>query len=326
MKQKSNLIFYGLTILITIGITKVWDHYMQPKEKPVMTLTDSESNKDQDHHEEEGLLSIHPDELSEFNIELSVTGPGVIAVHRDLTGEIVIDPDRLAHIGPRFPGIVKDVYKQLGDAVKKGEVLAVIESNESLTPYEVRSLIDGTIIEMHLTQGEMVGDNDHAFVVADLRNVWANLSIYQKDLPYIKLGQRVEIIIGADVPTGSGIISYISPILDEQTRTATARIILDNSQGLFKPGLFISGKVIVEKTQADVVVPKTAVQYIDDQPIVFVKQDEGFKPQTVHIGKTNDTYLEILSGLAPGMPYVSRGGFTLKAQLAKSSFGGGHGH
>ena len=105
----------------------------------------------------------------------------------------------------------------------KDEVLAIIESNESLTSYEVRSLIEGTIIEMHLTQGEAVTESDHSFTVADLSEVWVNLSVYQKDLAYIKLGQVAEIYTDQKLEPIEGIISFISPTLDEHTRTATAR-------------------------------------------------------------------------------------------------------
>ncbi|HDY76138.1 MAG TPA: HlyD family efflux transporter periplasmic adaptor subunit [Candidatus Marinimicrobia bacterium] len=282
-------------------------------------------NEESNEHDETGLIiSISPEELKEFDIVIAKAGPGSIEIHQDLTGEIVIDPDRLAHIGPRFPGIVKEVHKQLGDHVNKGEILAIIESNESLTSYEVRSLIEGTIIETHLTQGEMVTESDHSFTIADLSEIWVNLSAYQKDLAYIKVGQTTEINFGQNLPPATGTISFISPILDEHTRTATARVILKNPDGLIRPGLFVTGKVIIENFSVDVSIPKTALQTIDDQPSVFIQTGEGFKPNPVHLGKTNNYNVEIISGLIPGQKYISQGGFTLKAQLAKGSFDGGH--
>ncbi len=138
-----------------------------------------EDLKHEDDELEEPIISLSTEELEEFGINIDIAGPGYLEIHRDLAGEIVIDPERLAHIGPRFPGIVKEVKKQLGDYVKKDEVVAIIESNESLSTYEIRSLIDGTIIGMHLTRGEMVSDSDHNFIIADLEEVWVNLSIYQ---------------------------------------------------------------------------------------------------------------------------------------------------
>jgi cobalt-zinc-cadmium efflux system membrane fusion protein len=115
-------------------------------------------------------------------------------------------------------------------------------------------------------------------------------------------------------------------MVGEQTRTALARVILPNPEGLWRPGLFVTASVDVEKRDVSLLVPKTALQTVEDQPAVFVQTPEGFVPQTVTLGHTNDAYIEVTSGLAPGQRYVTRGAFTLKAQLAKDSFGDGHNH
>lgn len=284
----------------------------------------NEADGDTEHGEEIARLS--DEELQEFGIELATAGQGQIQMHIDLTGEIKIDPDRLAHITPRFSGIVKAVHKKIGDKVKKGEVLAVIESNESLAPYEVTSLIDGTVIEMHLTKGEVINDASHDIVVADLSYVWADLNVYQKDLQYIKIGQKAVVSGGVKMPETQGKISYISPVVDEATRTAIARVVLPNRNGYWRPGLFVNARVVTESVTAPIVVPKTALETYEGQTVIFVKTAEGFKPQPVTIGRSNLANVEILSGLKPGIIYVAKGGFTLKAELQKESFGGGDGH
>ena len=290
----------------------------------------NETGGDAEHVEESGhgeeIARLSNEELQEFGIELADAGEGQIQLHIDLTGEIKIDPDRLAHITPRFSGIVKAVHKKIGDKVTKGEVIAVIESNESLAPYEVTSLIDGTVIEMHLTIGEVISDASHDIVVADLSYVWADLNVYQKDLQFIETGQRAVISGGAKMPEGKGKISYISPVVDEATRTAVARAVLPNPAGRWRPGLFVNGRVVTESVTAATVVPKTALETYEHQTVVFVKTTEGFKPQPVSIGRSNRTNVEILAGLKAGQTYVSKGGFTLKAELQKESFGEGHGH
>lgn len=264
--------------------------------------------------------------LAEFGIAVATAGPGMVRQHRDLTGEIVIDPDRLAHIIPRFPGIVKSVRKKIGDRVRAGEVLAVIESNESLAPYEVTSLIDGTVIEMHLTKGEAVNDNSHDIIVADLSYVWADLSVYQKDLEHLAVGQKATISIGGNIPDFSGRIAYISPTLSEAKRTATARMIVANPHGHWRPGLFINAEVLTDAAEVPLAIPKTALESFENQTVVFVKTGDGFTPQPVKIGRENHTTVEILAGLEAGDRYAARGGFTLKAELEKSAFGDGHGH
>ncbi|MFQ5651425.1 MAG: efflux RND transporter periplasmic adaptor subunit [bacterium] len=285
-----------------------------------------EESTEHDEYDQEQLVRLSAEQLKEFGIEIGEVGPGHLEIQRKLSGEIVIEPDRLAHIIPRFPGIVKDVRKHIGDHVRKGEVLAVIESNESLAPYEVKSLIAGTVTDKHLTLGEVITDDSHAFTITDLSSVWANLSVYQKDLPYVKIGQKVVISAGPNMPEATGTISYISPLLDETTRTAIARVVLPNPDKQWRPGLFVTGYVQVDSVGAAIVVPRTALETIEEQTVVFVQTDDGFIPQPVTIGKRSTTHVEILAGLTAGQTYVSKGGFTLKAELAKSSFESGHVH
>lgn len=279
-----------------------------------------------EHEKHSETIQLTADEQQEFAIELAVASAGNLERHVDLTGEIVIDPDRLAHIFPRFPGIVKKVNKNIGDLVKKGDVLAIIESNESLAPYSITSLIDGIVLDMHLTPGEVISDAGHKITIADLSYVWANLNVYQKDIPFITLGRSVVISAGPGTRTATGTISYISPVVDERTRTATARVVLSNSDGRWKPGLFVSAKVVVGKDPVALLAPKTALQTFENKTVIFVKEQDGFHPQPVRIGRSNTKAVEIVDGLKPGQRYVSKGGFTIKAELQKESFGEGHGH
>ena len=286
---------------------------------------EAEINNESEAHSEEIVLS--EETMKEFRIEVKEAKSGIIKTHIDLTGKIIAEPSRISHIIPRFNGIVKEVYKTVGDKVTKGETLALIESNESLTSYEVQSLISGTIIEMHMTQGELIGNEAHAFTIANLEKVWATFNIYQKDLGKIKVGQKALVSVGSRDIEEVGTISYVSPIVDEKTRTATARVILNNQSGKWLPGMFVTAKVYVSEKKYPVVVEKDAIQTLDEQLVVFVKDDDGgFKPHVVKTGNENDDNIEIVSGLNAGDQYVSKNSFILKAEILKESFGGGHGH
>ncbi len=278
-----------------------------------------ELNENTNHSE---TLKLTDNDLKEFGIEIKEAGTGVITNHIDLTGEIKAEPSRLSHIIPRFPGIVKEVYKTVGEKVKQGEVLALIESNESLTTYEVLSLVDGTIIELHMAKGDLVGGEELALTVADLNKVWATLSIYQRDINKIKVGQRASVSSGSEEKGEAGIISYVSPVVDEATRTASARVILNNTSGKWRPGMFVSAKVFVSEKKAPIVIEKSALQTLEDKTVVFIKRGEEFFPQQVKLGSVNDENVEIISGLKAGQQYVSKGSFILKAEILKESFGG----
>ncbi len=323
--MKGNKLYLVLTLIagIVIGML-IQKMFFSSGETPVAQAK-AEHAEEGDHHEDgENVARLGESELKEFGIELAVAGPGKLQIHTDLTGEIVIDPERLAHVVPRFPGVVKEVRKKIGDKVRKVEIIAIIESNESLAPYEVKSLINGTVIDMHMTLGELIDDDAHAVVVADLSHVWADFSVYQKDLPHVRIGQPVEITLGPGISAAKGKISYITPVVDEETRTATARVVLKNADGRWKPGLFVKGRLIVEEKEVKLLVPKSAIETLEDRPVVFVQTDEGFKPQTVVVGRTNGNGVEIIGGLRPGQRYVTKNAFTLKAELGKSAFGDEH--
>ena len=315
--MKNHLKYFSLVLLIIITALLSWQCSAADQQKAT-----EQAEEKEEHHDEEKLVTITPEEMQEFGIELAKAGPGKLQLHVNLPGEVIIPPDHLAHIHPRFPGVVKKVLKHIGDQVKKGETLAIVESNESLVEYQIKSLIDGTIVEKHLTVGEVVDDSKHGFVIANLKTVWVYLQVYQKDLPYVNVGQPVEISAGPGLPTVVRKIDYISPIIDEATRTAEARVILPNPDGVWKPGLFVTGKIVTENLKVNMVVPKTALETLGDQTVIFIKTDKGFKPQVVEVGRENDRYVEIIHGLNPGTTYVSKGGFTLKADLLKSEFGG----
>jgi len=278
------------------------------------------------HSEEEQVVHLDADTQAEFGIEIGVAAPGVILSAVHLPGEVRSNGDRLAHIVPRFDGVAKEVHGRIGDRVRKGDVLAIIESNESLAPYELATLIDGVIIQRHITQGEAVTQDHEAYVIADLQTVWLDLSVYQRDLPRVRVGQAVRITTGQGGPEAEGTISYVTPVVDEKTRTATARIVLPNPSGEWRPGMFAIGIVTTNDVQVPLAIPRTAVQTMDGASVVFVATEDGFVPRVVESGRVGETDIEILSGLQPGERYVTRGGFTLKAEFAKGSFESGHSH
>jgi membrane fusion protein, heavy metal efflux system len=363
------------------------------------------------HDEHEAVeLKFSTAELQEFSIELAQAGPGVINKTLDLTGEVIVEPGRLYHVVPRVSGVVRHVFKHLGDTVKADDLLATLSSRDladakaqfvaadslrklananlqrerklyqekitakreylearqaqaemsvrrkaakqrllalgltkqsiasvlqdaekDLTYYELRAPAAGIIIEKHAVHGEVLETNTRSFTIADLSKVWVNLTVYQKDLPFIHQGQQVLIssrfgLTDHEV-TASSTISWLSPTLNEKTRSATARVIIDNSENHWRPGLFVSGKVAIEKKQAEIVIPLTALQTVEGQTIVFIQhEDGGFEPQPVQTGRRDFQQVEIIQGLKPGQTYVSQNAFSLKAQLQKSEFGEGHSH
>ena len=274
----------------------------------------------------DGPILLDQKDIERMGIELAPAGPGVIRTTLTLPGEIALNQDRVADIVPRFNGIVREVRKHLGDDVRAGEVMAVIESNTSLQTYEVKSLIAGSVVEKHITLGEFVSTESDVYIVADLSDVWVDIAVYARDQGAVSVGQEVEVRSNDLNISAKGVISYLSPLVDEQTRTSLARTVLPNSKGLWRPGSFITAEILAGVVTVPVAVPNHAIETMEDHDVVFVQTDRGFTPRQVTVGLANGGKTEIVAGLQAGEMIVVEGSFTLKAELMKESFGEGHGH
>ncbi len=200
--------------------------------------------------------------------------------------------------------------------------------SEVLTAFNVTAPFDAKVIEKEITLGELLQEDTVAFVVADLSTVWVDLSIYQKDLPFVYEGQSISITGGRGIPDAEGTITYLSPVISEETRTALARVILPNPEGHFRPGLFVTASLVGEEIPVPLVVPKSALQNLEGETCIFIRHEGDFKHQPVTIGKTTKTHVEVTSGLKAGQYYVSQGSFELKAKIVTSTMDShaGHGH
>ena len=211
----------------------------------------------------------------------------------------------------------------------QAEVDALNESTETmLNKYEMRAPLGGLVTAREATRGEVIetSGGEPPFIVADVSSVWVNLTVYQRDLVSVKPGMDVRIDFGHGIPAARGKITFVSPSLDEETRTATARIVLDNPQGQWRPGLFVTGRVTSGEETAAVVIPRSALQEVDGQTAVFIQDAHGFEPRPVTLGRTGKDTIEIVEGLKAGERFVSQNGFAIKAEMGKASFGDGHNH
>ena len=408
-RSKRLLLVGSLALVLLLILALVW--LLPGGENDPAAPTSTEHVEEEDHAgEEEGhaegeedIVRLASAELEEFGIEVRTAGPGEMRVEKTYPGEVGVNEDRYAHVTPRVAGVVRSVRSSLGEQVRAGQTMAVLESREladvkseylaavervelaranfereerlfekkisseqeyleakqamaetrialrsasqklralgfsesyieklpeesesSLTLYPLTAPFTGTVIQKHITQGEALEADAEAFEVADLSTVWADLSIYQQDMGLIQEGQTVIIVSGGH--TERGTISYVRPIVGEDTRTALARVVLPNPDGRWKPGMFVNGSIAIDATDVPVVVPKSALQTIGEETVIFVQTGEGFVPRPVTVGEENSDQVAIRSGLDAGDAYVAAGGFALKSQLQKSEMSAGHGH
>jgi cobalt-zinc-cadmium efflux system membrane fusion protein len=247
-----------------------------------------------------------------------------------LTGEVDFNQDRLVHLVPRFPGIAKKINKRLGDLVKANETVAVIESNESLSLFNVKSIIAGTVVEKHITLGEFVSDSEPIYMIADLTNVWVNLAIYPKDIDKVKVGQLVKIKAVGNKTETTGKISYVGKVFDKATRFVTARVVLPNKKDKWRPGMFATGIIEQKGDKKFLAVKNDAIQILFEKTHVFVPETKNiFRAVEVKIGESDSQVTQIISGLKAGEKYVINGAFELKSKVIMSNQSdphAGHGH
>ena len=272
----------------------------------------------------EGRVEISADSAKQAGIRVETAGPARLQTKVPLNGKIRTNEEETAHVMPRYPGVVKAVRKKLGDPVQKGEVLAVVESNDSLRPYEVKSEIDGTIISKAVTLGEFVTGEEPIFTVANLGTVWADFNVYRQDFPQLRVGQTMVIDGGLGMERTEATISYISPFGAENSQTMLARAIVPNATGAWRPGLFVRGDVITDAEEVPVAVKADAVQTFRDWDVVFVNVGDLFEAAPIEIGRRDNEWVEIKSGLRAGTRYAAANSYIIKADIGKS--GAAHDH
>ncbi len=277
----------------------------------------AEKKKEGDEEHEAPKVKLTPVARKNANLKIEEAEAAKVKTLLPLYGNIAANEEALAHVQPRFPGIVKEVRKRLGDHVAKGDVLAVVESNDSLRSYEIKSEITGTVITKHISLGEFVKNEDTIFAIADLSSVWVDLSVFRQDFTRLQTGQPVLIHPSDDAEGIESKVAYISPFGAEGTQTMLARCIVPNPKGDLRPGLFVSAEVATGETDAPVTVKLAAIQTWKEKPVVFVEDGEFFVAREVELGAKDTERVEIISGLLPGEKYVSENSFVLKAELGK---------
>ncbi|WP_061027026.1 divalent metal ion exporter adaptor subunit IhpB [Bradyrhizobium sp. CCH5-F6] len=233
-------------------------------------------------------------------------------------GILRANQEAVVQVTPRFPGVVRSILKRIGDKVAKDDLLATIESNQSLTVYELKAPFAGTIIERQISLGEYASEQKPAFVVADLSTIWVDLSIYRQDLRRVRLND--EVLIDPDDGRGEikGKISYMAPIGSSETQTALARVVLPNTDGRLRPGLFVTARLILAARNVAVAVRRSAIQTLENRTIVFVREDgDKIEARPVELGDSDPRFVEIKAGLAAGEHYVAENSFVVKAEMGK---------
>jgi cobalt-zinc-cadmium efflux system membrane fusion protein len=271
----------------------------------------------------EGRTQIPEATAKVMGIETEKVGPVTLQRTLTLSGQVHTNPNHLAQVRPRFAGIVTAIKTELGQQVKKGEVLARVQSNESLQTYSVKAPIDGLVVQRNIQIGEATGD-EPLFVIVDLSSVWVELDVFSRDLDKVKVGQ-ITIIETLDGKYSiSDRINWISPLTVHGSQSVRARIPVDNADGSLRPGQYIRGYVVIDREEVKLAVRLSAIQKFRDFDVVFAKFGDTYEVRMLELGKRNKQWVEVLSGIEPGSEYVTKNSYLIKADIEKS--GASHAH
>ena len=288
-----------------------------------------ESHEGHDDHEEgeeeEGgepdFAKIDPKRADDLGLQLVVAEKTEIAQTVTLTGRLLIDPAKIANVRARFFGPVISVSKNMGDTVKRGETLAVIESNESLTRYPVQSPMTGVITARMTNPGDVAG-SEALFTISDVSGLLAELKLFPAEQGRVAIGNTVVLATANGSLTGS--VSALMPGLDELTQAQNVRVRLEPTGLAVTSGQFVSAAINVGADNGGnsitaLAVPITSVQRLEGRDVVFVPEATGFRARPVRLGMASATVVEVLSGLKAGETVVAAGSFLLKADIGKNS-------
>ena len=224
------------------------------------------------------------------------------------------------------PALVEAVREKLRLWKLTGDQIARIEQSGEVTPLiDIRANSSGIVVSKNVNQGDYVNTGTVLFDVANLSQVWAMFDAYESDLPFLKIGDKVEYTLQA-LPgkTFSGRISFINPILDPATRTAKIRVETANPRMELKPEMYANAmiKASLKQYNNEFVIPKSAVLWTGKRSIVYVKQQDtetpAFMLREIELGPSlGDSYV-VLSGIENGEEIVTNGAFSIdaSAQLA----------
>lgn len=189
---------------------------------------------------------------------------------------------------------------------------------------KIRAPFDGVIVEKHITMGEVVGADTRVFTLTDLSTVWADVVVPARDLEIVRVGTDAVIRSISSDTTAPGKVSYVSSLVGEQSRSAKARVVLDNPGAAWRPGLAVNIDIVTGSSEVPVAVAREAIQSADGRQVVYKRVKEGFVAQPVATGRSDGRFVEITSGLQAGDIYAAAGSFAVKAEQGKGE--GSHEH
>ncbi len=270
----------------------------------------------------EGRTTIAAKVAEAAGIKTELAGPAVLTETRTLYGQIAANPERQREVSARFPGLIRTVSKTLGEAVKAGETLATIESNDSLQTYAVKAPLAGVVTRRDANPGEQSGDRV-LFTITDTSAVIAELSVFPRDRARVQPGAAVTLRLADGETSVTGKVARVD-VKAAGNQAVQARVVIEPHDGSFLPGSFVTGEVAVAERQVPLAVKTSGLQAFRDFTVVYALVGETYEVRMLELGTPQGERVEVLGGLQAGTRYVTENSYLIKADIEKD--GASHDH
>jgi Cu(I)/Ag(I) efflux system membrane fusion protein len=200
--------------------------------------------------------------------------------------------------------------------VPEHQIVELEKSRKIKKQLHIHTPVDGTVTRIGSREGQYVTPKTELYMVVDLSQVWVYADVYEYELPWVKVGDEVEMSL-ASVPGKifSGRLSYIYPYAESKTRTTKIRIIFDNPEQLLRPDMFTEVTIYSDVNKNSIVIPAQAVIRSGARSQVFVVTEPGkFEPRLVTLGIESSGKVAVLSGLTEGEEVVTSAQFMVDSE------------
>lgn len=267
----------------------------------------------------EGRTIITAEAAAAGGVTVERVGPAILGETLSLNGRVEITPEGQAEVHARYPGRVMSLGVELGTPVRRGQVIARVESSDSLQTYPITAPISGIIVEKNVNVGSITGAGQPMLRIGNPNSLHAEFLLYPRDAERVRPGQTIEVRSLAGDNAYTGTIEAVLPTTDLTSQVMVAHVDLPVAGGVWRPGLGVAGTVTVGGERVPLAVRTRALQPFRDFTVVYARFGTTYEVRMLELGRRTPEWTEVLSGIDPGVEYVVDGSFLIRADIDRSS-------
>ena len=258
-----------------------------------------------------GPVNLSAEQVKALGLKVAPAGLRPIEQLLGVHGELAALPDAQTDVSLRISGRVVEVYVNVGDSVRAGDRLALVQSRVVGNPppsIVISAPMAGIVDVRNIIPGQSVEPNSTLFHISNVSRMRVVGKVYEEDLGKVRAGQSAHVkLLAYPKERLEGTVTLVGPTLDAETRTVEVWIGLDNKQGLLKPNLFARVDIVLAQNNAALTVPNSAVLHAEGEAFVFVRSGSKYDRVDIKVGAVDAQYTEVLSGIVPGDEVVTVG-------------------